>query len=865
MELGTGILHMDSVSQMFDQALQHHRAGNLHQAELLYRQILEQDPRHFDALHLLGVIAHQVGRNESAVECIREALRLAPGAAEAHSNLGSALMALGRWAEAAASYRRALGLKPDFVAAYLSLGHVLLRQGKFDEAIAGYQQAARLQPENVEAHVCLGNAWHESGRRPEAVASYRQALQLRPDLAEAHYNLGLVLHEQGMHDDATASYRHALRCQPNLAEAHNNLGNVCKEQGKLAEAVACYQQAVQLRPHFVHAHYNLGLVLREQKDYAAAVAAFEQVLRLQPQNVRAHVDLGNTHQCQNNWAAAVESYQQALRLQPDDVEAYCNMGSALQRQGKLMEAIASFQEALRRKPDCPEVYNNMGTALSALGRKEEAVASYRQALRLRPDLTVTYYNLGSALSDQAKLEEAGLAFQEALRLQPDHPDVYNNLGNLFKDQGRLDEGIAAYRQALEFAPDSVIAHDNLVFIQHFHPDYSAAALHEEVTRWNDRHAEPLARLRQPHANDRDADRRLRIGYVSADFHVHPVANFLLPLLSNHSRREVEVFCYAEVPTPDYVTERLRACADVWCSTVGVSDEQLAGMVRRDRIDILVDLALHTARNRLLVFARKPAPVQVTWLGYAGTTGLTAIDYRLTDPYLDPPGSGDEHYSEASFRLPETFWCYDPRNDLPMSPIPPVLRGKPFTFGCLNKICKVNDRLLALWAQIMRALPHARLLLYAPRGWTRDHVSARLEQDGVASTRVDFVDRQLEPDYLQVYNRIDLCLDCWPCNGGTTSLDALWMGVPVVTLVGQTVVGRTGWSVLCNLGLQELAAHTPEEYVALAVRLAGDLPRLQELRATMRPRLRESPLMDGKRFARNIEQAYRQMWRQWCKR
>jgi predicted O-linked N-acetylglucosamine transferase (SPINDLY family) len=356
---------------------------------------------------------------------------------------------------------------------------------------------------------------------------------------------------------------------------------------------------------------------------------------------------------------------------------------------------------------------------------------------------------------------------------------------------------------------------------------------------------------------------LRIGYVSADFRIHVASFFTAPLLSQHDHRQFEIFCYANVAHPDELTDRLRSCADGWRSIVALSDQQVADLVRSDQIDILVDLAMHTAGNRLLVFARKPAPVQVTWLAYPGTTGLSAIDYRLTDPYFDPPRLFDDCYSEESFRLPDTFWCYSPLAETPPVNALPALQNGSITFGCLNHFCKINDGVLALWAQVLQAVPQSRLLLLTPRGQARERVLAKLAPAGIAASRLEFADRQPRREYLQQYQRIDLALDPFPCNGGTTTLDAFWMGVPTVTLVGKTVVGRAGWSQLCNLGLQELAAQTPEQYVARAAQLAGDLPRLQELRATLRQRMQQSPLMDAPRFARGVEQAYREMWRRWC--
>ena len=287
------------------------------------------------------------------------------------------------------------------------------------------------------------------------------------------------------------------------------------------------------------------------------------------------------------------------------------------------------------------------------------------------------------------------------------------------------------------------------------------------------------------------------------------------------------------------------------------------MVRQDKIDILVDLALHSANNRLLAFARKPAPVQVTWCGYPGTTGLSTIDYRLTDPHLDPPGDNDSCYSEQSFRLPDTFWLYDPLIDpLPVNDLPALSNGF-ITFGCLNNFCKVNDGVLNLWANVLREVSRSRLLLMAPHGQTRDDILKKLKTHGIEEPRVEFANRQLRKYYFQSYNRIDLCLDTMPYNGHTTSLDACWMGVPTITLIGKTVVGRGGWSLLSNLRLTELAARTPEECIEITRQLAGNLPKLQELRSTLRERMQASPLMDGKRFARNLEEAFREMWRKWC--
>jgi predicted O-linked N-acetylglucosamine transferase (SPINDLY family) len=550
-------------------------------------------------------------------------------------------------------------------------------------------------------------------------------------------------------------------------------------------------------------------------------------------------------------------------VEPEQVDALHLLAVIAGQTGRISRAIDYLQAVLRLQPALATAHNNLGNAMREEGRLAEAVASFQEAVRLQPDFLVAHNNLGNALLREGRPDEAGASYQQALRIKPDDANAYLDIGNVYKDQGRLDEAIAAYRTALRLKPDAAHIHSNLVFTLNYHPRYDAQAMQEECARWNRQHAEPLKQFIQPHGNRPDPGRRLRIGYVSPDFRDHVDSYFTVPLFSNHDHRQFEIFCYAGVARPDAVSERLRGHADNWRSTVALSDQQLADLVRGDQIDILVDLKMHTANNRLLMFARKPAPVQVAWLGCPGTTGLPAIDYRLTDPYLDPPGLFDAFYTEESIRLPDTFWCYNPLTDEPPVNALPAGANGVFTFGCLNNFCKVNDDCLQLWARVLQAVPQSGLLLRAPPGRAREHVAALLQQEGIAPSRVEFVTHQRRPDYLKLYHRIDLALDPVPCNGHTTSLDAFWMGVPTLTLVGQTVVGRAGWSQLCNLGLQELAAVTSEQFVELATRLASDLSRLQDLRGTLRQLMQQSPLMDGKRFARNMEQAYRQVWQRWC--
>ncbi len=738
---------------------------------------------------------------------------------------------VGRLRESETIYRQILAADPNHHDAWHLLGLIACQVGKYQAGVECIQRALTLRPDWALAHFNLGNAWKDQGKLDLAIACYQRALQLKPDYAEVHNNLGLAWRDHGDLDKAVACYQRTLRLRPGFALAYNNLGNALTLQGKPDEAAACYQRALQLEPAYAEAHNNLGNVFKSQGKLDEAVAC----------------------------------YQRALESKPGFAEVHNNLGNVFMDQGKPDEAAACYQRALRLKPDYALAHNNLGNVFKDQGELDEAAACYQRALQLKPDYALAHYNLGLVCQDRGNLDEAVACYRQALRRDPAYAIAYNNLGNALKDQGNLDEAVASFRRAVELEPDDHTAYSNLLYTLVFCPGYDARAILEEHRLWSRRFAEPLARLIEPHSNNCSSHRRLRVGYVSPDFRDHAQSFFTAPLLSAHDHENFEIYCYADVARPDEITARLGSLADVWRNIAGLADEQVARLVRQDRIDILVDLTMHMAGNRLLVFARKPAPVQVSWLAYPGTSGLSTVDYRLTDPYIDPPGLHDHDYSEESIRLPDSFWCYDPLAGEPAVSTLPAVESGFITFGCLNNFCKVNDSVLKLWAQVLKAVDGSRLLLLAPGGSVRRRTLDLLEREGVGRDRVTFVARQPRPQYLELYHRIDIGLDTFPYNGHTTSLDALWLGVPVVTFVGPTPVARAGLSLLANLGLSALVAETRDQFVSIAVALAGDVSRLCELRATLRDRLQASPLMDAPRFARMVEAAYREMWRRWCKK
>jgi protein O-GlcNAc transferase len=861
-----------TIQQVFDLALQHHQAGRLAEAETIYRQILSQQPGNIDAMHLLGVVAHQTGRNDVAVELIRGAIALRPTFAQAHSNLGNALKDLGRLDEAVAAFGQAIALDRNLPEAHNNLGNVLRDKGELDEAIAAFRRAIALRPAYAAAHGNLGTALKDKGRLDEAIAAFRAAIALNPEFAQAHSNLGNALREKGEREEAIAEFRRAIAQRPNVADVHVNLGNVLRDTGKLEEAIAEYRQAIALRPNYAEAHSNLGNAVKDAGRLDEAITAYREAIRHGPAYADAHVNIGNALKEKGQLDEAIAALRRAVALKPGDAAAHVNLADALRETGELDEAIDAGRRAIVLNVDLPEAHNNLGNALRDKGQLDEAIAAYARANSLDAGSAEFHGNLGAALRERGRLDQAVAALRRAIALKGDYAEAHGNLGNALRDLGQLDEAIAAYARAMEIRPGYAEAHSNLIYAMHFHPGYETQAIAEEHRRWNRQHAEPLGKFIKPLGNSRDRDRRLRVGYVSADFRRHSVSRFLLPLFRHHARIghdhvAFEIICYSDVAKEDGVTASLRACADGWRKVVGYTDERVAEKIREDGIDILVDLAGHTAGNRLLVFARRAAPVQITYLGYPGTTGLPEMDFRLSDSFADPPGMTEALHSETLWRLPVCNWCYGEPDGLPAVR---ASRGNgPICFGTFNNFAKASPAVMELWAEILRAAPSSRLMIKSPatgEASVRRRTAEFFESRGVRAERLEL--RGLEADvrsHLEVYNQTDIALDTFPYHGTTTTCEAMSMGVPVVTLAGKSHVSRVGVSLLSCVGLAELIAQTGEEYVAIAVKLAKDLPRLADLRGTLRPRMCESPLMDAPKFAWNVEAAYRQMWQGWCEK
>ena len=528
-----------------------------------------------------------------------------------------------------------------------------------------------------------------------------------------------------------------------------------------------------------------------------------------------------------------------------------------ERAGRLGDAAACYAQAADLKPDWPDPHANLGNVLRKLGRIGEAEPHLRRALSLNPNHAKARNFLGIVCYHTDRLAEAAKEFRRSLELRPDDTEALNNLAMSLTRLGDAPGAIKIFRELLKRRHDPY-AHSALIFTLHYDPQVSPREIFEEHVAWARRYADPLKGLIRPHENDRSPDRRLRVGYVSADFREHTRSRFVEPVLANHDHAAFEIYCYSDARTPDEVTARFKPMANVWRETADLNDEQLAEQIRQDRIDILVELTGHMAGNRLLTFARKPAPVQVAYPGYPNTTGLSTMDYCLTDADRDPPGS-EEFYTEKLIRLPVTSQCYEPTDqDLEVGP-PPYERAGFVTFASLNKAIKVNPTVVRAWAGILHWVEKSKLLLLANPGGER-RLLDQFASEGIDARRLEFITRVPRRQYLELHRRIDINLDPWPYNGHTTLLDGLWMGVPAVVLEGNAHVSREGTAVMRLMDLRDCVTRTVQDYVLSAVRLGCDLPRLSQLRRTLRERMKRSALMDGAGLTRRIEAAYREAWR-----
>lgn len=665
-------------------------------------------------------------------------------------------------------------------------------------------------------------------------------------------------HQAGDVAAAEKHYRAILTHVPDHAATLCNLGALLATQEKIAEAAQCYSLCLSAHPGYADAHYNFGNLYRRVGQWPEAIREYEACLRSAPEHTGAHFNLGLTFANQGEFSTAANCFRRVLAIDPNIADAHSRLGDILLRSGNAESGAASFRRYIELKPHDHRGYNNLALALANLGRADEAIVYLKQALTLKPDYAEAYNTLGLAYEQIGKKDDAADSYTKAVSLKPDFADAWSNLGTNLTEAGRADEAIEALRQSLAVRPNSAQVHSNLLLTLNYTSRLTPKQVLEEHKHWAARFAgseKPKTRTL-----DRRPDRVLKIGYISADFRGHTVSGFIETLLTHHDRKNFHITAYANLPRPDETTERMKQQADEFRMIVGLSDTAADDLIRSDAIDILIDLSGHTAGNRMELLARKPAPLQMTLFGYPNTTGLEAVDYRITDEIADPPGMTESLSVEKLLRVQGLAWVYKPPVDAPPLSSLPALVNPSLTFGCLNNPAKVSDLCLETWAKLLAAIPHSRLVLLAgqsARGAQR--LTERFLAAGVSRDRLELVFRLPPKDYFEAYQLMDLTLDPFPYNGGVTTCDSLWMGVPVLTVAGDSYVSRQGASIMTHVGLSEFIAENPSHLIELAKTWANNKEWLADIRLGLRRLMTNSPIADGVRYVRALEAALRTAW------
>ena len=807
-----------------------------------------------------AIAAHGRGAFEDAKRLYRRVLKIHSRNAIAWGNLAIIAAQEGNIAEAEKLFRAALAGNPRYAQGYTNFGHLLAQQGRIEEALAAFRQALDLEPDCAAAHFSLGNALKQQGSLEETLAAYRRTAKLKPDHAAARVNIGVVLQERGHVEEAIAAYRQAIDVAPNYAEAHYNLGVALQSQERLAEALAAYQRAVELAPDAPELRVNLGVVLRE---------------------------LGRPNE-------ALDALARAIALRPNYAEAHYNLAIVLHDLGRLEQATAHYRQAIHFRPNYAEACNNLGLLLQAQGRLEEAATAFGQAIEARFDYAEAHNNLGLVRQEQGRLEEAAAILRQALELNPTYPEAHYNLGNALRERGSIEAAIAAYRRALELGPDDPAAFSQLFYQRCRACDWADYERDEkkilDIVRSGSGEVPPFvllataassadqlrcarkwtAAVKPPsdtvfrHARPAE-QRRIRLGYLSGDFHRHATAVLTAELFERHDRARFEVFAYSFGPDDgSSMRARLVRAFDRFVDVRQTAHAQAARRIRDDCVDILIDLKGHTFGARPQILALRPAPIQVNYLGFPGTMGVDFMDYILVDPCV-VPADRQADYSEKIACLPG---CYQP-NDTTREIATEVpsrsqsgLPERALVFCCFNNSFKLSPAFFDIWMRLLRGVPGSALWLLEGNALMRENLRREARARGVDPDRLVFAPIVPLPQHLARHANADLFLDTLPCNAHTTASDALWTGLPVLTCAGDTFAGRVAASLLTAIGLPELITDCLEAYENRAFELASNSRKLSELKAELNRKSRTAALFDVARFTRNIEAAYTQMWEIW---
>ena len=851
------------IHSKYNDATRLHQQGFLDGAIELYESILELDSRHADATHLKGLAHYQRGELERGLEYMERGIALSPGDAGYHSNAGSALKALGRLEEAVAAYERSAALAPDFLPAYFNAGEAYCLLERLEEGERAYRKALSLNDRIPDVWTNLGLCLLRREKYEESEEALMRALQLDPSFMTALYGLARLTDKLDRLAEAQNFYAQAMRAGFDAVDCLTRLVGVCQRLDDAPQTVIYLEQLIALTPDDPNAYNNLALAWEDLGEREKACGAVNKALELEPLHLEALCTKAAFLNGEGDFEGSIRASKKALFADRNCEIAHNNLGASYRSTARFEEAAKAYRSALAINPDRAECHNNLALVLQHLGDVGGMEEHFQRAVELRPDYAAAYSNYGSALIQEGRLSLARQLLEKALEVDPECMAAWGNQGRLLYELGEAEACVGSYERCLELDPMCSLALMALPATQVARDDISDAELfarHRSMAESLESSIEACSLDLPSYAKGQGG--KIRLGFVSADFRVHSVAFFLLPLLRHLDRTRFEVYCYSGVARPDGVTKEFEGLADGWRAAVDMPDERVAETILRDRIDILVDLSGCTSGNRMKVFARKPAPVQATWLGYAHSTGLSRMDYRIVDQNTDPEGMTLN--SEELYRLPDCFLVYSPAQGCPDVAPPPSLAGKPFTFGSFNNITKLNRASVGLFSKALKAVEGSRLILKSHQirdDAIQERVLGMFEAEGIERSRVQLLPRVSSVlEHLALYSQMDVALDTLPYNGTTTTCEALWMGVPVLTLAGARHAARVGCSLLKTIGAEELVAASEEDFVALARQLASDPARLAALRGQLRERVKRSPLHDEKAFAAKMGAAFEDMWR-----
>ena len=837
------------IDKAIRKAQSHIKAGEIAEAEELYKQVLSKFPKNKKAIQgyqkLKGGIAPEgSSTSEPSQEQVQELL---------------SLYNQGEFEEVLSKVRPLISVFSKAITLFNLQGAANAALQKYDLAIDSYKQVLKIKPDNAGAYYNTGVMQHENGEIDAAIESYQRATKIKHDYAAAYLNMGDALHEKQDLDAAICSYKQVIKIKPDDADAYYNIGTALKDKGELDIAIDSYKQAIKIKPDFAKAYYNMGIALKDKGELDAAIDSHKQAIKIKPDHAGAYYNMGNVLNEKGELDAAIDSHKQAIRIKPDHAEAYNNMGIALKDKGELDAAIYSYRQAIKIKPDYADAYNNMGNALNDKAESDAAIDSYKQALKIKPDYAEAYYNMGIALINKGEMDAAVDSYEKAIKIKPDYELAHS--GKLYRQAHVCDwSGIERGREVIPKLGISA-QYINPFEILPLEDAPERHRLRSEVFAKNEFKQKPLPLA----SRSTQKPKRLRIGYFSSDFKEHPVAYLMAKVIETHDRNFFEVYGYSIGPAKDdKMRHRLIKGFDVFDDVQDMSDQDVALLARQDQIDIAIDLTGYTQNSRSGIFAYRAAPMQINYLGYPGTMGANFIDYIIADPILIPSDS-QKHYNEKIIQLPNSYMPTDNTRIFSERELTRLEMGLPeqgFVFCCFNNNYKISPTEFDVWMRLLLKVEGSVLWLRKSNKWSEGNFCKEAKSRGVDPSRLIFADRVPMDEHLARHRLADLFLDTFAFNAHTTATEALWAGLPVVTKLGQGFAARVAGSLLTAIELPELITETEMEYEALILDLATNPQRLAAIKQKLAANRLSKPLFNTELFTKHLEDGYQRAYGQY---